>query len=103
MPVAPSTHRPFADRQSPQPTRQGQHHHLYSYRWQKASKAFLARNPLCGKCVKMGLTTAATVVDHKIPHRGDLTLFWSESNWQGLCKSHHDSDKQAAEKRSGAS
>lgn len=26
-------------------------------------------------------------------------LFWSRSNWQGLCKQHHDSTKQRMEKR----
>ncbi|WP_295219971.1 HNH endonuclease signature motif containing protein, partial [Ruminococcus sp.] len=34
--------------------------------------------------------TAATVVDHIIPHRGDPHLMWDESNWQALCKSCHD-------------
>ena len=34
--------------------------------------------------------TAATVVDHVIPHRGDSHLMWDESNWQALCKSCHD-------------
>jgi 5-methylcytosine-specific restriction protein A len=32
----------------------------------------------------------ATVVDHKIPHKGDMKLFWDRSNWQSLCKCHHD-------------
>lgn len=27
----------------------------------------------------------AEVVDHKIPHKGDMKLFWDESNWQPLC------------------
>lgn len=42
---------------------------------------------------------AATVVDHKIPHKGDSTLFWSQSNWQGLCDTHHSSTKQSEERR----
>jgi 5-methylcytosine-specific restriction protein A len=33
------------------------------------------------------------------PHRGDSVLFWHEENWQPLCKPHHDSTKQAEEKR----
>jgi hypothetical protein len=41
-------------------------------------------------CEQSGLLTAATVVDHKKPHRGDPHLFWDETNWQGLCKSCHD-------------
>ena len=39
-----------------------------------------------------------TVVDHRIPHKGDQTLFWDTNNWQTLCKSHHDGDKQVIEK-----
>ena len=34
--------------------------------------------------------TPATVVDHIVPHRGDKKLFWDQSNWQPLCKEHHD-------------
>lgn len=29
--------------------------------------------------------TPARVVDHITPHRGDVALFWDESNWQALC------------------
>lgn len=32
----------------------------------------------------------AEVVDHIVPHKGDLSLFWSRSNWQSLCKRCHD-------------
>lgn len=44
----------------------------------------------------------ATVVDHIIPHRGDLSsaAFWDETNWQPLCKRHHDR-KTAREGRWG--
>lgn len=43
------------------------------------------------------MQTAATVVDHVIPHKGDLGLFWDLTNWQPLCKLCHDSVKQAQE------
>ena len=49
-------------------------------------------------CEVEGHVTAATVVDHIIPHRGDENLFWERDNWQSLCKLHHDSDKQVFEK-----
>ena len=71
---------------------------LYTYAWQKASKAFLRANPLCVMCERLGRTTAATVVDHKTPHRGDARLFWDRTNWQSLCGPCHDSAKQAEEK-----
>ena len=37
-----------------------------------------------------GKITEATVVDHIIPHRGDMKLFWDKSNWQPLCEHHHN-------------
>ena len=58
--------------------------------WQKARATFLARSPLCVECDKDGLVRAATIVDHIIPHKGDQNLFWDTSNWQPLCKPHHD-------------
>lgn len=69
----------------------------YDYKWQKARKRYLQAHPLCVYCERDGMVTAATVVDHKIPHRGDMTLFWDESNWQSLCATHHSRDKQREE------
>jgi len=62
----------------------------YIYRWQKARKIFLNQHPLCAVCQSNGQVTVASVVDHIIPHKGNEALFWDESNWQSLCKFHHD-------------
>ncbi|PKR57611.1 HNH endonuclease [Thalassospira lohafexi] len=62
----------------------------YGSKWQKARDQFLKEHPLCCRCEAVGLVTAATVVDHIIPHKGDQKLFWRRSNWQSLCKTHHD-------------
>lgn len=63
----------------------------YDARWRKARAVFLKQNPLCVHCQKEGRLTAATVVDHIIPHKGDYKLFWDvKNNWQSLCKRHHD-------------
>lgn len=62
----------------------------YDARWRKARKHFLEKHPLCVKCMRNGKLTPATVVDHIIPHRGDMRLFWDEGNWQPLCKGCHD-------------
>ena len=52
---------------------------------------FLIENPLCVECLNMGRTEPATVVDHIVPHRGDLALFWDRrGNWQALCVDHHN-------------
>ena len=62
----------------------------YNYRWQKARKSFLIRNPLCVECEREGRVESAVVVDHVIPHRGDMDLFWDVDNWQALCVKHHN-------------
>ena len=75
----------------------GQHNHLYNARWRRERLAFLAAHPLCRMHEELGRVQLATVVDHKIPHRGDETLFWDRGNWQPLCKPCHDAHKQAQE------
>ncbi|WP_430395093.1 HNH endonuclease signature motif containing protein [Enterovirga aerilata] len=49
-------------------------------------------------CEQGGMVREATVVDHVVPHRGDQALFWDPSNWQPLCREHHDRDKQRQER-----
>ena len=62
----------------------------YDARWRRERKIFLQSHPLCVKCLEKEKLTRATVVDHIIPHRGDKKLFWDHTNWQALCKHHHD-------------
>lgn len=65
---------------------------LYGRRWKAASKAFLDARPLCecDGCRAAGRVTAAEVVDHVVPHRGDEALFWDGSNWRPMAKRCHD-------------
>lgn len=69
----------------------------YDYKWQKAREQYLRDNPLCVYCARAGRTSAANIVDHIVAHRGDKDLFWDQANWQSLCKTCHDSVKQAEE------
>jgi 5-methylcytosine-specific restriction endonuclease McrA len=69
----------------------------YGHKWRKAREGFLRKHPLCVMCQRRGRVTPAVVVDHVIPHRGDMTLFWDRDNWQPLCKPHHDIDKARIE------
>lgn len=65
----------------------------YGYRWQQTSKGFLKAHPLCQckDCLEgVKQLKAATVVDHIIPHRGDMMLFWNRDNWQSMAKECHD-------------
>jgi 5-methylcytosine-specific restriction endonuclease McrA len=69
----------------------------YGYKWQQARIRHLQQQPLCVYCEANGRITAATVVDHKTPHRGDMNLFWDRANWQSLCSTCHSSVKQREE------
>lgn len=65
----------------------------YGYRWQKTSKAFLRAHPLCqcDDCKEGELRLLPSqVVDHTIPHRGDMKLFWDPNNWKAMNKRCHD-------------
>lgn len=69
------------------------HERGYGARWQKASKAWLRAHPLCQcpDCQEGKLqVTVATLVDHIIPHKGDMRLFWDNTNWQSMAKPCHD-------------
>ena len=77
------------------------HKRLYGAAWQLARRGFLAANPVCRYCSAAGRLAVATVVDHVVPHKGNLDLFWDQANWQPLCKRCHDAVKQR-EERGGA-
>lgn len=66
-----------------------------------ARQAQLQRQPLCENCLKHGRVTPASVVDHKTPHKGNLSLFFDPNNHQSLCDDPrwrcHSSDKQREE------
>jgi len=70
--------------------RESAHKRGYTSRWRKAAKSFLDDNPLCVHCAREGVVMEAALVDHIIPHKKDWSLFWDQSNWQPLCKKHHD-------------
>jgi 5-methylcytosine-specific restriction protein A len=78
----------------------------YDARWRKASRIYLQKHPLCVECEKAGRIKAATVVDHIIPHKGDVALFWDEDNWQPLCDGCHSSktmkERGRADQKSGS-
>jgi 5-methylcytosine-specific restriction protein A len=73
-------------------TRPTAHERGYGSRWQKASKAYLAAHPIAVDWfgTHNGRVYAAECVDHIVPHRGDMKLFWDPANWQGLTKADHD-------------
>ncbi len=70
----------------------------YDTQWDKFREGFLASNPLCQYCLGRGTTEPATVVDHDLPHDGDIELFWNNT-YTALCKQCHDSTKARLEAR----
>lgn len=69
----------------------------YTAQWDKAAAAFRRVHPLCLGCQAIKHATAADLVDHVIPHRGNLLLFWDQSLWQPACYFHHNVVKQQLE------
>lgn len=79
-------HRPKSERKE-----SASWHHLYTnprYGWKRRRDAQLAREPFCCECAKYGLRVRATEVDHVIPHRGNLDLFY-KGKLQSLCHTCH--------------
>lgn len=62
----------------------------YDADWRRYRIMYLREHPLCVECLKEDKVTAATVVDHIIPHKGNKELFWDPKNHQSLCEHHHD-------------
>ena len=97
MPIQPPKHNPHPPRAAEAPkarvheARGSAHSRGYGRKWQAARLGYLQKHPLCVHCLARGHVVAATVVDHIVPHRGDPVLFWaSETNWQALCATCHN-------------
>ncbi len=73
-----------AHRDSIEPYRQQSQERGYNNRWRKARKQYLLEHPICAMCGQ-----PATDVDHIVPHKGDMELFWDTENWQPLCHKCH--------------
>ena len=87
----PEAARRHSDRHGRLPdTRPGSTERGYGSKWQRARRAYLSKHPLCVLCKANGRDEEARHVDHIIPHRGDMKLFWDESNWMSLCVPHHN-------------
>jgi 5-methylcytosine-specific restriction protein A len=66
-----------------------------SWQWKRLRKRQLAMQPWCEECLKSGIYTSASEVDHKEPHNGDPTKFFT-GQLQSLDKICH-SRKTASE------
>jgi 5-methylcytosine-specific restriction endonuclease McrA len=70
-----------------------------SQRWKRLRWAVCVRDLFtCQLCHRIAGRKGEAIADHKTPHRGNASMFWDEANLQCVCKSCHDSIKQAAER-----
>lgn len=89
MPNKPPISKPWSNPTKHTPKSRSSTQRGYGYRWQKTREGILAKNPLCYICMKLGRVVPGTEVDHIIPHKGNMQIFWDSTNWQVLCKSCH--------------
>ena len=75
-----------------------QYRQFYStVEWRNTRAEQLHQQPLCERCLKQGVTTAATVVNHRKAHKGDRELFFDLSNLESTCAPCHDQVIQSEE------
>lgn len=92
MPIRPPVYRPAGFRSAAQrrtdydAARQRAHSTIYGRRWQKLRALYLDAHPIC----ECGCGYAATVVDHKTPHNGNVELGYAWDNLQAMTKQCHD-------------
>lgn len=78
-------------------TRGDQLYHKYRRAWDQLRAKQLKKDPFCAYCLEFNVYKAANVVDHKIPHKGDMNLFKDPENLQSLCVTCHNRYKQRQE------
>ena len=73
-------------------TRGTAHQRGYTSTWRRYTRMYLRAHPLCmcPDCAALPVPLPANVVDHIVPHKGDMELFWDPENHQSMSKSCHD-------------
>ena len=82
--------RPKALKKTVRPEPRGNRHERgYTNEWVKVSAIYIAQNPECVDCGLIDIRSRM-VVDHIVPHRGNMTVFWNVSNWATRCQRCHN-------------
>jgi 5-methylcytosine-specific restriction protein A len=84
------------DQRSPEAARYRRWYNLAA--WARARRGCLQANPLCERCKAQGFVVAATVVNHRVPHKGSWSLFIDPHNHQSVCDPCHDGPIQSEER-----
>lgn len=84
-------------------TAAAEYNHWYDLApWRRARKLQLLHQPKCERHLARGKLVFATIVNHRIPHRGNRDLFLDPDNLESVCKDCHDGVIQKEEKRGHA-
>jgi 5-methylcytosine-specific restriction protein A len=78
----------------------------YSAEWDREARAHLDGYPFCEYCAAGVFgpvrVSEAELVDHLVPHKGDLLIFWFRDWWVSCCTSCHSGPKQRLERQGRA-
>jgi 5-methylcytosine-specific restriction enzyme A len=85
------------DRRSPEAAQWRKLYKLRAWR-DHARPAQLRKQPLCELCLERDITRAATIVNHRTAHKGDMALFLDPDNLQSACQPCHDGAIQSYER-----
>ncbi len=66
--------------------------------WDDLRAKQLSDYQLCTRCLARGVVIDASVVNHRIAHKGDWSLFIDLDNLESVCKPCHDGEIQAEER-----
>lgn len=69
--------------------------------WRRLREALTQQNPWCAECLKKNINNPWDELDHIVPHRGNLDLFWDRDNLQGLCRTCHANKTWREERADG--
>jgi 5-methylcytosine-specific restriction enzyme A len=69
----------------------------YTYEWDRLSREFKRRCPVCLGCWVVGVETPTEIVDHIVPLAHDQASLLDISNLQPACRWHHDNVKRSLE------
>ena len=86
------------------PKKRYEHHHIGgkriygTYKWRKTSLNYRKKQPLCERCLRLGLVSDSVLVDHKqeLQDGGDP---FNEDNFEALCDSCHKRKTAAAARK----
>ena len=83
-------HDRLRKRQASASAHKPEHQRLYDRRWRRIRAEQLSKEPWCAECLRQGIHTLATDVDHVERHAGNIEKFY-KGPFESLCHTCHSS------------